>query len=190
MNTQMPPAPAVLNDLVSEEDRLRLIEIINEKEMNGELRKSDTSDSNYDGRHMLWNTYDPEWIEIVTKYIKKVISLSGDSDLHPHDIAMLKYYPGPGMGTHSDQDGPCAGQCEMTSVIYLNDDYHGGRVIFPVLRGTYKVPAGGVMYFPQAEPWALHEIEEIYEGNRYAIITCYTKNPEMLRPQHAHFKEN
>lgn len=179
--------PTVIDNFVSESDRVRLIEIINEKESAGLLAQTDTGDVRYDGRNMLWNTYDKEWRDLIRPYIRRVLLEYGDDRLVPHDIAMLKYYEGPGMGLHSDQDGPCDGKCELTSVIYLNDDYEGGEVVFPWLMKEYKVKSGGVMFFDQRGIEAHHAIKPVKSGNRYAIITCYTADSSMLRDQHLDF---
>ena len=179
--------PTVLSNFVSEKDNARLLEIINEKESAGLLGQTTTGDVKIDGRHMLWNEQDPEWWGILRPYIKKIIDGYGNPNLVPHDIAMLKYYPGPGMGLHSDQDCPCAGMCHLTSVIYLNDDYDGGEVVFPWIAKEYKLNAREAMVFPQHEKVADHAIKPIKSGNRYAIITCYSEHKEMLRPFHADF---
>jgi hypothetical protein len=135
---------------------------------------------------MLWNTEDPEWWAIVKKYLQQ-IAAEHEEKIYPHDVAMLKYYPGPGMGLHSDQDGPCKGKCSYTSTIHLNIDYRGGSISFPRIDKVIKPPAGSAMFFPQVgEEWD-HAISTLDSGERYVIITCWSKHEDMLRPQHSDF---
>jgi hypothetical protein len=167
--------PKVIDNFLSEDDRLRLIEIINESEAKGIMYPADEITRGHDGRIMLWDEENQEFLSIIKKYLRHVANLY-DKELFPHNIAMLKYYPGPGMALHTDSAGICRETCTVTSVVYLNDDYSGGEVGFPIVNKKYKVSAGSVMHFPQRGLQAYHEISEIANGNRYAIITCYTKD--------------
>ena len=180
-------APEVIDDFISKEDTQRIIEIINEQEESGNLRKNPYFEFGQDGRLQLWNSGGEFW-QILKKYLKQIAS-SYEEDLHPHGVAMLKYYPGPGMATHSDQDGPCKNKCLVTSVIYLNDDYEGGEVVFPALNKTYKLSARSVMHFTQKGAQWDHLVNEIKSGNRYAVITCYNDDMSMLRDVHKDFRD-
>lgn len=184
----MTSSPSIINNFMSDEDRLRLIEIIDDQEGTGNMYRNEYVDPEDDGRIMLWNSGHEEFWSIVKKYLKKITD-QYDDDLHPHDVAMLKYYPGPGMKLHSDQDGPCAGKCKVTSVIYLNDDYRGGEVLFPAFEKAYKLKAGEVMHFPQQGSQWDHQIQKINSGTRYAVITCYTDDLSMLRDVHKDFRD-
>jgi hypothetical protein len=179
--------PSVIDNFIEEADRLSLIDIINESESSGLLQRSDLEmvHSN-DGRVMLWDAENPKFWSIVKKYLKKVSS-NYKEKLYPHNVAMLKYYPGPGMALHTDNDGICRKTCSVTSVIYLNDDYEGGRVSFPVINKDYSMPAGSVMHFPQRGMQAYHSVGDVLSGNRYAILTCYTDDQSVLNPLYKDF---
>lgn len=180
--------PEVIDNFISKEDAERVIEIINREEISGNLRRNEHFSFGEDGRLFFWNSDDKEFWQILKKYLKQIASLY-EWDIHPHDVAMLKYYPGPGMSVHSDQSGPCKDNCSVTSVIYLNDEYEGGDVEFPALNKSYKLDARSVMHFTQMGDQWNHLVKDIKSGNRYAIITCYTENPSMLRDVHKDFRD-
>jgi hypothetical protein len=167
--------PKVIENFLSEKDRTRLVEIIDESEASGIMHPADEITRGHDGRIMLWDEENQEFLSIIKKYLRYVANIY-DKELFPHNIAMLKYYSGPGMALHTDSIGICRETCTVTSVVYLNDDYSGGEVSFPIINKKYKLSAGSVMHFPQRGLEAYHEISEITNGNRYAILTCYTKD--------------
>jgi hypothetical protein len=179
--------PNVINNFIEEKDRLRLIEIINESESAGLLQRSNLEMVHpNDGRIMLWDAENPEFWNIVKKYLKQVSS-NYKENLYPHNVAMIKYYPGPGMALHTDNDGTCRKTCSVTSVIYLNDDYEGGRVSFPVINKDYEMTAGSVMHFFQKGMQAYHSVGDVLSGNRYAILTCYTDDQSIVNQPYKDF---
>jgi hypothetical protein len=172
--------PNLINNFIEEKDRIRLIEIINESESAGLLKKSphEMVHSN-DGRIMLWDSENLEFWNIVKKYLNQVSS-NYKEKLYPHNIAMMKYYPGTGLALHTDNDGICRKTCSVTSVIYLNDDYEGGEVSFPIINKDYSMTAGSIMHFPQKGLQAYHSVGDLLSGNRYIILTCYTDNQSIV----------
>jgi hypothetical protein len=67
----------------------------------------------------------------------------------------------------------------ITSNIYLNDDYEGGKILFDINgeQIDYKPKAGEVVVFPSGSPLFFPE------GKKYmhAVETCYLKNKFLSR---------
>lgn len=166
----------IIPNFVSQEDVSKLIDFINSKD----LARHQHSLPAYDGRQMIWNVGDEEFLSIMRKYIVLLSKESG-SLLYPHDIGLLKYYPGVGMATHSDQDGPCAGNCTHTSIIQLGDFHVGGEVMFPNVGKTFSLGSGDALFFYQVGREADHAVGDIKSGERYVIITCWTAKKDMVR---------
>lgn len=55
---------------------------------------------------------------------------------------------------------------DYASVIYLNDDYDGGELCFPLQGIRFKPIAGTAAFFP-ANRWYRHSVSEISNGTRY-----------------------
>jgi SM-20-related protein len=66
----------------------------------------------------------------------------------------------------------------MTVLLYLNDDYEGGAIVFPNLLDTegkpYRVQpkAGDVVAFPSHEMFA-HQVEAVTSGTRFVLSRWY-----------------
>jgi hypothetical protein len=85
------------------------------------------------------------------------------------NYCIRKYRTGGAMGPHVDRnvENPKTSM-DWTALIYLNDNYEGGEVVFPDLELSIKPAAGSILFFPCE---AVHEVEEITEGNKYYIFT-------------------
>jgi len=55
---------------------------------------------------------------------------------------------------------------DYASVIYVNDDYEGGELHFPLQGITYKPAAGTAVFFPANRRYA-HSVLEVKSGTRY-----------------------
>lgn len=55
---------------------------------------------------------------------------------------------------------------DYASIIYINDNYSGGEIEFPLQNKKWKPVAGTAVFFP-ANKWFAHAVLEITEGVRY-----------------------
>jgi prolyl 4-hydroxylase len=62
---------------------------------------------------------------------------------------------------------------EWAGVIYLNDEFDGGRLIFPELNIAYKPAAGSLVVFPAT---ALHSVERAVGAPRYTAALWFTSD--------------
>jgi len=68
---------------------------------------------------------------------------------------------------------------EWAGVIYLNDDYEGGRIYFPETNEYYQPVAGSLVLFT-AE--TRHGVEATRGGARYTSPAWFTRNPAHQDP--------
>jgi hypothetical protein len=57
---------------------------------------------------------------------------------------------------------------DMSSILYLNDDYSGGVLRFPYLNLSITPPAGSLIIFPSSEKYT-HLVEPVEKGLRYIV---------------------
>lgn len=68
--------------------------------------------------------------------------------------------------------GRAEGQRQLSALLYLNDDYQGGELVFPRQCLKYKPKAGEVLMFPSNFCYP-HESLPVIEGTKYAIVTWF-----------------
>lgn len=95
----------------------------------------------------------------------------------PTGTTIVRWLPGQFQNPHADKelhDGPDAGlpndfpYYDLSSLFYLNDDYEGGELYFP-LQGVQFKPKKGAAYFFPGDMNYIHGVTEIKNGTRY---TC------------------
>ena len=62
--------------------------------------------------------------------------------------------------------------CTVSNIVYLNDDYEGGELHFPLLDITYKPEAGDSIFFPSTYIYA-HASLPVTEGVKYSAVTMF-----------------
>jgi predicted 2-oxoglutarate/Fe(II)-dependent dioxygenase YbiX len=94
---------------------------------------------------------------------------------------LLCYEPGGHYKPHNDSDGlwmnPDGTQIwkktvdrDLSTVLFLNDDFDGGYFSFPDLRIKIKPEPGLLVCFPSSR-WFMHTVEPVISGNRYTLVT-------------------
>lgn len=94
---------------------------------------------------------------------------------------LLCYSPGGHYKPHNDGEGlwinPDGTQMwkktidrDLSTVIFLNDDFEGGYFSFPDLRITIKPEPGLLVCFPSSR-WYTHMVEPVISGNRYTLVS-------------------
>jgi hypothetical protein len=95
----------------------------------------------------------------------------------PTGTTIVRWLPGQLQNPHADKElheGPDAGlpndfpNYDLSSLFYLNDDYEGGELYFP-LQGIKFKPKKGAAYFFPGDKEYVHGVTEIKNGIRY---TC------------------
>lgn len=97
--------------------------------------------------------------------------------VNPTGPTIVKWLPGQLQNPHADKelhDGADAGlpndfpNYDLSSLFYLNEDYEGGELYFP-LQGVKFKPKKGAAYFFPGDKEFIHGVTEIKSGLRY---TC------------------
>lgn len=84
------------------------------------------------------------------------------------NYTIKKYKTNQAIGKHSDRDHDHERNTyDWTVLIYLNDDYTGGEILFNDLGHRLAPKAGSVLFFPSDE---VHEATEVFSGNKYFIF--------------------
>ena len=94
---------------------------------------------------------------------------------------LLCYEPGGHYKPHNDAEGLWVNpdgtkmykktmDRDLSTVLFLNDDFEGGYLTFPDLRITIKPEPGLLVCFPSSR-WFVHTVEPVTKGIRYSIVT-------------------
>ena len=62
---------------------------------------------------------------------------------------------------------------DVSTVLFLNDDFEGGNFIFPDLRVTIRPEPGLLVAFPSSQFFA-HKVEPVISGTRYTMVNWMT----------------
>lgn len=88
---------------------------------------------------------------------------------------VLRYKKGQKFDEHVDSlpgTGNIYGQRQLSSLLYLNDNYQGGEIYFPQQELLYNPEAGDLLIFPSNFCFP-HCSTEIKQGTKYAIVSWY-----------------
>jgi predicted 2-oxoglutarate/Fe(II)-dependent dioxygenase YbiX len=62
---------------------------------------------------------------------------------------------------------------DLSTVLFLNDDFEGGDFVFPELRVRVRPEPGMLVCFPSTHEY-LHGVESVTKGTRYSIVNWMT----------------
>ena len=109
------------------------------------------------------------YIAAVSEYKKRYTGVVVNN-LEPLQIA--RYEVGGHYTVHTDAMGKAGGDRVVSSVLYLNDDYEGGELYFPLFDVTYKPDAGSLVLFPSYYTYE-HGAKPIKKGTKYCVLAWY-----------------
>ena len=92
---------------------------------------------------------------------------------------MIKYNVGDAYPKH--YDGPTRLGRHISAILYLNDDYEGGELYFPLFDITIKPMKGMLILFPSNYAYQ-HEALPVTAGTKYAIVTWMHDRPDVRIP--------
>lgn len=69
---------------------------------------------------------------------------------------------------------------DISLLLYLNEDFEGGLLSFPVFNWTYRPRAGDLLFFPSDSRFQ-HQAHPVKSGRRYALVSfmAVTKAPRV-----------
>lgn len=92
------------------------------------------------------------------------------------------WIPGTSGGVHSDSQDP-EPWIEWSTVVYLNEEYSGGKIYFPKQKFEYQPKKYSAVFFPSAGTEYAHGITEILSGKRYTMLFMHTSLKEHADPE-------
>lgn len=121
-------------------------------------------------------------IENMQERLGEEIKRRWDMDVIPTGTTIVKWRPGQYQHPHADKElheGQDRGKpnafpwYDIASLFYLNDDYDGGELYFPV-QGIQFKPKKGAAYFFPGDMNFIHGVTEIKNSNRYTCPFFWT----------------
>ena len=110
----------------------------------------------------------------VNSLIKPLVNRTWQVNLTRHQAThVVRYSPGNFFTAHTD-DVYERNYRYFTLVCYLNDDFKGGRTVFPLLNYAVTPRAGKVVVFPSTY---LHRADPVINGEKYIIVSWITGKP-------------
>lgn len=97
---------------------------------------------------------------------------SRDDSMH-----LLKYEKAGYLPAHQDHG---VSTRTLSVLIYLNDDYEGGNLVFRNSNLSFKPEAGSIIFFPSNFLY-VHEVEKITGGIKYSLPNWYHNVPKEKR---------
>lgn len=118
-------------------------------------------------------TVDWEFMSETLDRMQTVVEESFGKELSPSSLHLGRWDVGASMDYHSDNtdlEGNPSGFVfyKYASLIYLNDDYDGGRLEFRDHGFSLKPSAGTLVMFPGGIE-NVHRVTEVTEGKRYTL---------------------
>lgn len=127
----------------------------------------------------------PEIVQIIQNMVERLKPKIDDFfnvDASPTSPAMVRWLPGNFQLPHADKElheGDNVGKpndfpwYDIATIIYLNDDYEGGELYFPLQNIQFKPKRGAAYFFPGDRNY-IHGITTIESGIRYTCPFFWT----------------
>lgn len=90
---------------------------------------------------------------------------------------------------HIDAQGP-EPWIEWSTIIYLNDEFEGGKIYFPNQNYIYSPKKYSAVFFPSAGSEYVHGITTITSGKRHTALYMHTSLPDHCDPDFVPEKDN
>jgi len=174
--------PVVIQNFIDEEDAIKLInEMRNPSEINPypEYYKK-----RFGGTSLPYNNIA---ISILKKYALK--SNLVHQKLHPYEKNKIKTFKGFGSwwsagsygSLHIDDQNP-EPFISYSTVIYLNEDFEGGKIFFPKKLFEYQPKKYSAVFFKSDGAEWIHGISPVEDGERYVLLYMHTTDLNEIDP--------
>jgi len=121
--------------------------------------------------------------DVYAKRLKKEIEKVLGFLLEDRNPSIVIWRPGDFQPPHADKEQPDGSPnpfpfYDLSSLIYINDDYKGGEIYFPQHDIEIKPSAGDAVFFP-GDRFYLHGVKELKEGLRFTIPIFWTAKEKL-----------
>jgi hypothetical protein len=167
----------MINDIILIED------FIGKEDSDYFINKHDIQDASNVGRlkTAVPLPVDNNTIQIFQKYIKKIKDIIEKEDIYVSGVIIARSLPGGSIGLHTDVEDDLE-TYKLSGVIYLNNDFVGGDIVFPNFPYRYSPKAGDLILFNSQGEKYFHLVEDISLGKRYAMPIWMTDVKEKAIP--------
>jgi hypothetical protein len=107
--------------------------------------------------------------EVVEKYFLKSVSLN---TIHAHKLGVGAVGHFHSDNTNEDGSPSHFDINKYAAIIYLNEAYSGGEILFPEHMLEIKPQIGSLLVFPGGKE-NIHGVREVISGNRYSLISFW-----------------
>jgi hypothetical protein len=144
------------------------------------LAKDDPSTGYYQKSHLL--EYDFFAYGILEEICERVLGLAEQEfglNLEIDQAALIEVVPGNTTEEHADNqnlDGTPKPGCSnfvISAVVYLNNDFTGGDLVFPGIDYRYKPDIGDCVIFP-SDLIHRHYVDSVFSGNRVSLAIWFS----------------
>lgn len=120
-------------------------------------------------KNIVLNVINPYYnFEIDSSEIPQILCYSPGGHYKPHcDGEGLWHNPDGSVSWRKSVDR------DLSTIIYLNNDYEGGDLVFPELKIRIRPEPGMLLAFPSTHEY-IHGVEPVISGERFAIVSWMT----------------
>jgi len=158
----------ILNNFITKEEAdyiIDLYENLDESEIYEDLNKN---------RKITVNPNNNEFKKTINKVYEKAKEIFSDRELYVTEFMISSYKPGYSMGVHSDIIGK--EHFSVSAVLYLNSEFTGGDIVFPVVDKKHAPKLGDLALFDSKSKENNHGVEVVTSGIRYVMPIWITSD--------------
>jgi hypothetical protein len=126
-------------------------------------------------RQMIVNPESKELKLILTKYLDAIKKEYEDQNLYIAEYMLSRYEKGFSMSVHIDTEEGRE-HYSISCVLYLNDDFTGGDIVFPSIKFRHSPKMGDAALFLSDLKETAHGVEPVTSGVRYVMPIWITNN--------------
>lgn len=120
--------------------------------------------------------------EIRSRLATEIESQYGIKKIYPDLFQIVRWFPGMVQQPHADDmtniesdELDWFAHREFGAIVYLNDDYSGGKTYYP--KHNFEVdPKAGRLAIHPGDPEHLHGVTEIVDNIRYTLASFWTRD--------------
>ncbi len=158
----------VIDNFITKDEAEYIIELYES------LDESETYKDVKKNRKITVNPKNENFIPTVSKVFNKIKEIFSDEELYLSEFMISSYYPGYSMGVHSDLTD--REHFAVSAVLYLNNDFTGGDIIFPVVDKRHSPRLGDLAIFDSRLKDNDHGVETVTSGVRYVMPIWITSD--------------
>lgn len=114
---------------------------------------------------------------IAKRVLLKARETFDDENLYISEFMISSYYPGYSMDVHTDIADRY--HFSVSGVLYFNNDFTGGDIIFPNINYRYSPQLGDLVLFKSDLTENDHGVEEVTSGIRYVMPVWITSDKNL-----------